>query len=401
MIPLSTQTYGDAEIAAVLDVMKSGRFTMGERTERFEAEFAEYIGAKHAVMVNSGSSANLLAITALCESGVLAHGDKVMVPALTWSTGVWPVIQNGLVPILVDCDPHTLQMSPEQLIAACDEHPDARAVFLAHIMGNPCDLKHIKTLADARGMVLIEDCCEALGAEWMGMKVGRFGALGTFSFYFSHHITTMEGGMVVTDNGDLADIMRSVRSHGWSRALTDERRTAIEADNPRIDPRFLFVHQGYNLRPMEIQAAMGSVQLKRLPEFNARRAEAQESMREMLRILPGVQPFDAYPEADPAWFAFPVTVQGDRARLMERLEVCGIQTRPIVAGNLAEHPAFKGKMLAHGGLEEATRIAREGLYWGLHPEITRRHIRHLADVLASFFVPPQAAPLGRHAEAGD
>ena len=382
MIELSSQTYGAEEIAAINQVLESGRVTMGQEVLAFEREFAEYIGTRHAVMVNSGSSANLAMVAAMCATGRLRRGCKVYAPAMSWSTTIWPMLQYGLDPILVDCD-DTLQMNPQALRETIAAFPGGKAMLVAHIMGNPSPMAEIAEICREFDLTLLEDSCETLGGDFVGIKTGRFGVAASFSFYFSHHMTTFEGGMVVTDDGVLDGFLRGIRSHGWSRAFDPAFQAAVAAEHQTIDPRFLFVCDGYNLRPMETQAAMGRVQLKHLPRFNRLRAEVYGRMCDIAWAYSELHPVQATPNATPAWFSFPVLVDGDRKAFVAHLEAAEIQTRPVVAGNLARHPAFHG-LLKHASLSNADRWADHGLYWGLHPNITGEQLRGLADALAAY-----------------
>ncbi len=381
MLELSSRTYGDGEIAAINAVLNSGNVTMGKETAAFEAEFAEYIGVKHAIMVNSGSSANTLAMLGLDETHKF---QRVAAPALTWATTITPYLMRGCRVTLLDCDPATFQISPAEVHAERRSQP--QAILIAHIMGNACDMDAIKSAAKAP---ILEDSCEALGASFMGLKTGRFGATATFSFYFSHHITTIEGGMVVTDYDDLNERMRSIRSHGLSRVMSKEYRILKESGAAHIDKRFLFAYAGHNFRPTELQAAMGRVQLRKLDEFNEKRWHAFLAMREIvdgrshlaLRVMKPTHGATMQP------FAFPVVCgNGDKSALIAHLDGAGIQTRPIVAGNLGEHPAFWNHPLVEkrGNLGHASHIMEHGLYWGLHPNITDEQLRGLEAALDSY-----------------
>lgn len=382
MLQLSAQTFGYKEVEAAKAVLESGRVTMGSQTTLFEEEFATAQGAKHAIMVNSGSSANLLIVAAAVHEGLLEAGNKVFVPALTWPTTVWPLWRYGMNLVFLDCDEH-LQISPATLEEACEAHPDAVGLFLAHIMGNAAQMEKIEELCYKYGLSLFEDCCESLGAESSSRRVGSYGLAASFSFYFSHHITTVEGGMVTTDNDDFADYARSIRSHGWTRTFNSARRHLIEANNRSIDPRFLFVMEGYNLRPTEIQAAMGREQLKRLDDFARSREHIDASMRKIVKRYPQLSPIEPSPEARPSWFAFPMLYTDDRNALVAHLAKCSIDTRPIVGGNLTRHPAF-ADMAAERRFPVADKVSQRGFYWGLHPMVTMRQLRHLEDSLATF-----------------
>ncbi|MDP2726798.1 MAG: DegT/DnrJ/EryC1/StrS family aminotransferase, partial [Dehalococcoidia bacterium] len=255
-IPLNVPTYSAAEVIEALDSLMSTWVTMGKKVQAFEQMWAEYIGFEYGVMTNSGSSANLLALSALG----LQPGVEVITPALTWATTVFPIAQVGAVPVLVDVDREAYNISPEAIEQAIT--PRTRAIMPVHLLGNPCDMDAIWRLADRYSLYVIEDACEAHGAEYDGRKVGSFGHLSTFSFFFSHHISTIEGGMVLTNEGDWADRLRSMRAHGWIREMSNKE--AIAQANPNVDPRFLFATVGYNMRPTEIGGAFGIHQVPRL-----------------------------------------------------------------------------------------------------------------------------------------
>jgi CDP-6-deoxy-D-xylo-4-hexulose-3-dehydrase len=385
--PLSMPLYGVDEVVAAVDVLLSGRVTMGERVREFEDAFADYVGARHALMVNSGSSANLLAVAMISASaleGGLEPGDEVIVPAVTWSTTVAPVLQLGYVPVFVDVSTATLNMDLDELERAVS--PRTRAIFVVHLLGNPVPMEPVLEFAERHGLRVIEDTCESLGAEIHGRRVGSFGDAGTFSFYFSHHMTTVEGGMLVTDDDELADLARSIRAHGWTRDMRARER--IEAENPDIDPRFLFVHLGFNLRPMEIQAAFGLVQLGRLEEFNASRRRNSDRMNAALADIPDLQLVTEQEGGRSVWFGFPLLVRdpAQRAALSSHLEERGIETRPIVAGNLLAQPAFRDRPhRSTGPLPNATQVAERGLFVGNHPGVEDSKIDQLAEAIRSFF----------------
>jgi CDP-6-deoxy-D-xylo-4-hexulose-3-dehydrase len=346
------------------------------------------MGSKHAIMVNSGSSANLLAISVLAQTvleGGLRPGDEVIVPAVTWSTTIAPILQLGCVPVLVDIDEETLNMRPDALEEALSDK--TRAIFPVHLLGNPVEMDSLMKFARERDIWVIEDTCESLGTEVGGRKVGSFGDFGTYSFYFSHHITTIEGGMVITDNDRLNDLARSLRAHGWSRDMSN--RPQLEAENPNIDPRFLFVNVGYNLRPMELQAAFGLVQLRRLEEFNDARRENAHYLRDQLaQYSDRLRMVNEQEGGRSTWFGFSVIMNSaqERQALQTHLEDRNIATRPIVAGNLALQPAFRDN--PHrlvGDLEVATRIGERGLFIGNHPSLTPGQLDHIVGAFRDFF----------------
>jgi len=386
--PLSVPLYGADEVCAALEALLEQRVTMGARVREFERDFAEFIGSRHAIMVNSGSSANLLALSVLASrslSSGLRPGDEVIVPAVTWSTTLAPILQVGCVPVLVDIDEWTLNARIDQVREAIS--PATRAIFAVHLLGNPADMGLLAELAQERGIWLLEDTCESLGSAIGERRAGSFGDFGTFSFYFSHHITTIEGGMLVTDDDRLADLARSMRAHGWTRDLSN--RAELEAANPWIDPRFLFVNVGYNLRPTELQGAFGVVQLRRLDEFNERRRANAGYLIAKLSDLSGELRFVTEQEgARSTWFGFTVVLADAQTRraLSGHLERRGIETRPIVAGNLAVQPAFRDN--PHrivGSLGNATQIAERGLFVGNHPNLSQGHLDHIVEAFRSFF----------------
>jgi CDP-6-deoxy-D-xylo-4-hexulose-3-dehydrase len=393
-IRLSEPTYGEAEIAEVLDSLRSTRVTMGEKCAAFERAFAEYSGAAHAVFVNSGSSANLLAWFAVANPLFPAPpgkrpwkaGAEVIVPAVTWSTTLWPIVQAGGIPVLVDCDPQTLQMRPEAVAAAIGS--DTVAVCPVHALGNACDLNALSELCDSHGLIMMEDTCEALGTRYRGRLAGRFGLMGTYSFFFSHHITTIEGGMVVTDDAALADLLRCLRAHGWTRDLVDKSRWGSVGG---LAERFTFVNTGFNLRPSEINGAFGLHQLGKLEDFNARRRSATAALTAGLAPLTAageISVMEVTPGTDPAFFGFPLLCRDTAVRdaLAAHLEDSGIEIRPIICGNMARQPA-----MAHvrhriaGLLDGADRIMACGLYFGMHPGYGDAEVAHVVTAIRGYF----------------
>ncbi len=394
-IPLNSNTLGDEEINAAVAVLKSGFFTMGAKCLQFEEQFAEFMGVKNAIFVNSGSSANLIAAFALANVDVplgqgkkrLKPGDEVIVPAVTWSTTIWPIVQAGGVPVLVDSDPKTLQMDLQQVEDAIG--PKTVAIFPVHVLGNAVPLTPLQSLAKKHGLWLVEDTCESLGTRSQGKWVGTQGDVGTFSFFFSHHITTIEGGMLVTDNDNLAELFRCLRAHGWTRHL--KKRAEVEARHPEIDPRFLFVNTGFNLRPTEINAALGMIQLKKLNDFNFHRRKVvsqwnQEFAPLMARgFFESMKPTES---AEATWFGYPILCKTPelRKKLQNHLEAQGIETRPIICGNIARQPAFRNiPHRVQGSLKGADQIMDCGLFWGAHPNMTQAEVDYVTAIVKDFF----------------
>jgi CDP-6-deoxy-D-xylo-4-hexulose-3-dehydrase len=392
-IPLNASTFGDEEIEAAIQVLRSGFVTMGERCREFEEQFAAKLGVRNAIFVNSGSSANLLVFFALANAGLPLHegrrrlepGSEVIVPAVTWSTTVWPIVQAGGVPVLVDSDPETLQMDVGAVERAVG--PRTVAICPVHVLGNAVPMEPVLRLASQHRLWVVEDTCEALGTRQRGRTVGTIGHAGTFSFFFSHHITTIEGGMVATDDDALADLIRCLRAHGWTRDLKDG--AAVEARYPGIDRRFLFVNTGFNLRPTEINAAFGKAQLKKLDGFNSRRvAIARRWVAELAPLSGRLRPMRPTEGTEATWFGFPVVCsdRGTRDELQTHLEKKGIETRPIICGNLARQPAFQ--QVPHriaGSLSGADRIMDNGLFWGSHPLMTEAELAYVSATVREFF----------------
>lgn len=383
-VKLHEPTFGEEEIAAAVEVMRSTNVTSGERVRAFEMMFAY---SRRNVMVNSGSSANLLAVSALCNPMMmdrLQPGDEVIVSALSWSTTVWPLVQNGLIPVIVDIDPETLNIDPEQVERAMG--PRTRGIMPVHVYGNPCDMG---ALWERDCGWIIEDCCEALGAEWQGEPVGNVGHVGTFSFYFSHHITTMEGGMCMTEDGEIAEMMRILRAHGWTRDLDDDSR--YREAYPHIDPRFLFVNAGYNLRPTEVSAAIGIVQLEKLPGFVAKRRAAAAYLKDALAVYgQELRLQQETPGGKSSWFGFPIVVKDEAAfgaaELRGYLEENGIETRPLICGNIARQPGMR--LWPHrvvGDLPHADKVMADGFSIPCHQDVGAEQLLHISAAFAKFF----------------
>ena len=366
VVRLHEPSFSAEEIQVVMRCMLSTRVTMADKVRQFEGEFATSSATSEGVMVNSGSSANLLAIAALANPAVENHlkaGDEVIVPALSWSTTVWPLIQSNLVPVFVDLDPLTLNIDPAEIERAIG--PKTRAVMIVPVYGNPCDMDAITAICQRHNLILIEDNCEALGTMYDGKPVGTFGRVGTFSFYYSHHISTMEGGICVSNDLEYAETMRILRAHGWVREVKNPQ--PYYDQYPDIDPRFLFVNIGYNLRPMELQGAMGSVQLPKLTGFVESRRRSAAAIRAGLESYADLFTFqEETAKGRHSWFGFPMTVNENAPftvnELRASLTQANIESRPIICGNVALQPAVQ--MYAHrvsGTLAHSTNVMKQGL----------------------------------------
>ena len=363
---LATTTWDQSEILAIKEVLESGKFTMGENVKRFEDAFAEYIGSKYAVMVNSGSSANLLLIAALRyqKNSLLSPGDEIIVPAVSWSTTYYPVQQLGFILKFVDIDVNTLNLDFSKLADAVT--PKTKAIFAVNLLGNPCNFMELESFCIERGLLLLEDNCESLGAEFEDRKTGSIGLGGTHSFFFSHHICTMEGGMVTTNSMELFETMISLRAHGWVRGLPKNNSVSTLSDN-EWENQFRFVLPGYNLRPLEIEAAAGLVQLKKLPRFLEVRRKNAAYFLEKFSNFDDVRIQDEVGSS--SWFGFSFILlgrlAGKRDSLLSLLNETGIESRPIVAGNFLRNPVVDLlPHVIHGEILVANQVHDDGLFVG-------------------------------------
>lgn len=367
--PLSLATYGVEEIVEALDSLCSFRTSMWEKTAEFERRFSDYQGGGESVMVNSGSSADLLLCHLLTNplKPLLKEGDEVLIPVLTWPTQIWSAMMASLRVRLVDVSPDSLNVDLADLESKIT--PSTRAIFLVHLMGNPCEMDRISAIAGAHDLLIMEDCCEALGAEWDGRKVGNFGVGASFSFFFSHHMTTMEGGMVTCRDVETADQLRVLRAHGWSRNVGGAH---FQMPDGVLDPRYTFVNWGFNVRPTDVQAGFGLRQLEKLPIFNQRRDVFAARFYAFIDQSPYLQRPTVSALARPSWFALPLLVDLNapftRKELADYLEEEGVETRPIVAGNLAKHPAARlFKEFSETAYPGADFIHERAFYIGLSP----------------------------------
>lgn len=403
LFPLAMNPFGTEEVVAMTEVLLSGKLTLGEHVEAAEREFAARTGAAYAVMVNSGSSANLLAVSALVNKfrGVhLVPGDEVLVPAVCWSTSVHPLIQCGLKPIFVDVSPVTFNVGLEQLEAAIT--PRTKALFAVHVLGNACCMVQMLEFVERHKLSLIEDTCESLGSYFVDgsgrrRMLGTAGDFGTFSFYFSHHITSGEGGMVTCQTESDYNLLRCLRAHGWTRHLTD--CAAIEAAHPDIDSRFLFINLGYNMRPLEVQGAMLSVQLSKLEAYNGMRRDNLTRIHMALNKHPmfasRMSMMQAADGVDPAWFGITLILNKafayQRAAYMAHLSAGGVENRPVISGNFTRQPCIAA--YCPGEVPEnypgADAIHTSGFFIGVHQiAISDDVIAQLVEVMMTFHFAP-------------
>jgi len=369
--PLATATWGQEEQDTMQRVIASGMFTMGESVQTFERDFAKYVGSKHCVMVNSGSSAILLMVAALIYTKnpklKLQRGDEVIVPAVSWGTTYYPLYQYGLKIKFVDIDLRTLNYNLDQLEKAVTDK--TRAIMAVNLLGNPNDFGRIKQIIDGRDIVLMEDNCESMGARFNGKHAGTFGVMGGYSSFFSHHISTMEGGLIVTDDEELYQILLSLRAHGWTRNLPKHNLVCGEKSDDPFEESFRFVLPGYNVRPLEIEGALGIEQVKRLPMLIEERRKNGKLIQAALANHHDL--FIQKEIGESSWFGFSLVIRPGskltRKELVVNLNELGFECRPIVAGNFAKNEVVKYfDSEVHGTLENAEHIDQNGLFVGNH-----------------------------------
>jgi CDP-4-dehydro-6-deoxyglucose reductase, E1 len=395
------RVWDEREMVNMVDSVLEFWLTAGRYAQQFEKGLAAFIGTREVIPVNSGSSANLVAITTLCSPQLhtrLRPGDEVITPAVTFPTTLAPIVQNRLVPVLVDAELGTYNLDVEQLERALS--PRTRAIFVPHTLGNPADLDRLVEFTGAHNLFLVEDTCDALGSTYDGKMVGTFGHLATLSFYPAHHITMGEGGAVYTHSRRLARIARTVRDWGrdcwcgYDNPVNGRCGIRFEREIPGMpgfyDHRYLFTEIGYNLKITDVQAAMGVAQLEKLPGFVAARR------RNFARLYAVLKEYEKYfilprwlPKAEPSWFAFPLTVRDgapfDRVTLTRYLEARRIETRVLFAGSILQQPGYRDiECRVIGDLPNAAHVLRGTFFVGVYPGLDEQRIDYMLQVFADF-----------------
>jgi CDP-6-deoxy-D-xylo-4-hexulose-3-dehydrase len=399
-VPYAGRVFDDNEIVKAVSSLLDFWLTLGPEGEAFERELARYVGTRHAVVVNSGSSANLVAFATLTSSQLdrtLVPGDEVITVAAGFPTTVAPIVQYGCIPVFLDVSLETANVLAERLEDALS--PRTRAVMLAHTLGNPFDLDAVTDFVKRHDLYFIEDNCDALGSKYRGRRTGTFGHLATQSFYPPHHLTMGEGGAVLTNSGRLKRVAESFRDWGrdcWCPSGKDDtcgKRFDWElGDLPKgYDHKYIYSHLGYNLKPLDVQAAIGREQLRKLDAFVAARRANHGLLLKFLRryeeylLLP-----QATPDSEPSWFGFLVSVRDGapftKADLVRHLEGRQVQTRQLFGGNLLRQPAFKN--VAHrvvGDLGNTDKIMRDAFFVGVYPGLTPAMLDYMTGSFADFF----------------
>tara|TARA_B100000795_G_scaffold269332_1_gene258397 strand:- start:1076 stop:2314 length:1239 start_codon:yes stop_codon:yes gene_type:complete len=378
---LSPNSFSNKDIIEGVKILLSKRITMGEITKKFEKEFAKFIGSKYALMVNSGSSANLLATFALVnpiKKNRLKSGDECLIPSLCWSTSLWPIVQAGLKPKFVDIDPKTLNISLPDLKKKITKK--TKAIMGVHILGNSTDMDELMDLVKKNKLYLIEDTCESLGSSFKKKYLGNFGDFGTYSFYYSHQITAGEGGMIICNNKQNYEIIHSLRSHGWDRGLVSNKNN------------FNFINSGFNLRPLEISAAIGFNQFKKLNQFKKirsyNRIKIIENLKKSKNWKNQFSFIDPIKKLDPSWFGLPILINkkylNKKNKFLSYLNKNGIETRPIISGNFLNQPSIKLYKLnsKKEKFKGAQEIEDRGFFIGIHVnKITEKELKLLENKL--------------------
>lgn len=401
VIPASGKVIGATELQYMVEASLDGWLTTGRFNDQFEKELAEFIGIKHLITVNSGSSANLVAFSALTSPKLgeraIKKGDEVIGVAAGFPTTVNPIVQFGAVPVFVDVDLVTHNINADLIEAAIT--PKTKAIMLAHTLGNPFNLGKVKALCEKYNLWLVEDCCDALGATFDGKMVGTWGDIATLSFYPAHHMTMGEGGAVFTNNSQLISIAESFRD--WGRDCyckpgcdnTCGTRFNMQLGSlPQgYDHKYTYSHLGYNLKITDMQAACGLAQLKRLPEFIEKRNANFDYLKNRLASLTDfIELTEPTENSTPSWFGFPITLKEsagvNRVDLTKYLDQCKIGTRLLFAGNLIRQPYFEGvEYRTVGDLVNTEITMNQTLWLGIYPGLGEEHLNYVAEKLEEFF----------------
>ena len=366
--PLATSTWGDEELQAIKEVMDTGRFTMGPKVFAFEKEFAKKFGATDAVMVNSGSTANLLMLSLLKWKYNLHKkpNANVIVPTVGWSTTYFPVTQNDFLLNFVDVDPNTFNIDVTKIEQAIDG--GTVAIMPVNLCGNSCDYDALKAICTKHNLLLIEDNCESMGATYNDKYCGTHGTMGSHSFFFSHHLQTMEGGMICVQNQEDADYLRSLRAHGWCRELPDNS-SIFKKTGDFFKDSFTFITPGYSVRPLEMSGAIGSIQINKWEDILEKRIANKEHF---FSLFADTDYLTLQQEVgNSSWFSFGCVLkgplEGKRDELVKQFNLLGVEARPLASGNFLEQPVLK--MLPHiakGNYETAEDIHKNGFWVGNH-----------------------------------
>ena len=369
--PLIENPYRKSDINEALKVLKSRRLTIGPVTDKFQNSFTKKLGSNFSLMVNSGSSANLLALQCLINpyrKKRLKPGDEVLIPSLCWSTSLWPIIQSGLKPKFVDIDLDSLNINLNDLKKKITKK--TKAILIVHVLGNCVDMSELMRIVKKHNLILIEDTCESLGTKYKNKYLGTFGDFSSFSFYSSHQISSGEGGMICCKNNDDHEIIKSLRAHGWSRGLKNEKK--IAAANKHLDSRFIFYNSGFNLRSTDIAASIGLNQFKDIDQFIKKRSINRDKIlkifKKKIKMMKYLSFIDANNHVKASWFGIPILLSKkiNRNKFLKKIEKLGVETRPIISGNFLKQPSIKKyKLNKKSNFKNSDIVNNHGFFIGL------------------------------------
>ena len=386
--PLVENPYRSKDINRAIKVLKSNKLTSGPISKSFQDFFTRKLRSNNSLMVNSGSSANLLALQCLINpyrKKRLVKGDEVLIPALCWSTSLWPIIQSGLKPIFVDIDVETLNINLNDLKRKISKK--TKAILIVHVLGNSTNMEELIKIKKKNNLILIEDTCESLGTKYKNKFLGTFGEFSSFSFYTSHQISSGEGGMICCKDKKDYEIISSLRAHGWSRGLKNEKKIANQ--NKKLDKRFIFYNSGFNLRSTDISAAIGFSQFKDLDKFiKIRSVNRKNILKEFSKnntITKNFQILKENKNVRASWFGLPIMLKTKikRLKIINSLEKSGVETRPIISGNFLKQPAIKKyKINSNKKFKNADYVNEKGFFIGLQTKIMKHN--HLKKLVRAF-----------------
>ena len=380
--PLGFNTWDNKEITLITKVLKSGNFVMGKKVEIFEKKFAKHFQSKHAVMVNSGSSANLLMLSLIKYFPEFLKKKKIknpniIVPAVGWSTSYYPISQCGFKLKFVDIDLQTLNIDTKKVEFAIDK--STVAILPINLLGKPCNYKELNRITKKNNLILLEDNCESMGATYNGKFCGTMGLMGTHSLFFAHHMQTMEGGMILTNNNKINDILRSLRAHGWARDLPNKNQL-YKKKNDMFKDKFTFILPGYCVRPLEIEAAAGLVQIKKLKKFLKIRLQNSEIFKNLFKNKNWCQIQEEDKNSNSSWYGFNITLRGElenkRNQIVKKLIKNKIEVRPTMTGNFTKNPVIK--FLNHeisGKLTKSDIVDKDGFFIGNYPKDLTKELK--------------------------
>lgn len=395
LLPLSYIQYDEVDIENSIKTLLNGWPTIGGEVKKVERKIEKLLNAKNAIMVNSGGSANYLILYLLCspyakKQHKLNHGDEIITPAVTWSTTVTPIIQNNLTPVLVDVNLSTYDIDTNIIEKSISKK--TKAIMIVHPLGHVCNMQKIEKICKKYKLILIEDTCESIGAKYQKKSAGTFGLFASLSMYQSHHISSIEGGLILTADNFYADILRSMRANGWLREITSKKtKSKLIKQNKSIDPSFMFPFIGFNFKPTDLGAALVNKQIDKLNYFIKKRKYAAEKLVDELSEFEDylILPKKKVINVDNSWFTFPIVVKNNskfnKKSLTEHLTNHGIANRPIIAGNIADQPFIKKFNHRKGILKNSNLVMKNGFFIGLNHKLDNKKISYIIAAFKKFF----------------